>query len=189
MSHADEELAAYLADLELSGMFIADAVDHLGTIEAVVLRLETAPDDSKLLNDLFRPFHTVKGNAGVLGFTSIQDLAHKVETLLDLARAGQHAVGAAEIDVVLRAVDLLLQMTQDLPARAAGQPAADLAAPRQSLMDAIDTLIANGSHGEAAEPWAAPTPGPVVVDAAAESPRADDATPSRARTGEGHSTV
>src|SRR5262247_4167365 len=139
----DEEIAAYLADPELSGMFVTDAVDHLGTIEAVVLQLEAAPGDTKLLNDLFRPFHTVKGNAGVLGFTSIQDLAHKVETLLDLARSGQHVLGAAEIDVVLRAVDLLLQMTQDLPARAAGQPAANLAEPRQRLMDAIDALIAN----------------------------------------------
>src|SRR5215813_6753981 len=137
----DEEVVAYLADPELSAMFVADAVDHLGTIEAVVLKLEAAPGDTKLLNDLFRPFHTVKGNAGVLGFASIQDLAHKVETLLDLARSGQHALGAAEIDVVLRAVDLLLQMTQDLPARAAGQPAANLAERRQRLMDAIDALI------------------------------------------------
>src|SRR4051812_32956235 len=95
----DEEIVAYLADPELSAMFVTDAVDHLGTIESVVLKLEAAPGDSKLLNDLFRPFHTVKGNAGVLGFTSIQDLAHKVETLLDLARSGQHVVGAAEIDV------------------------------------------------------------------------------------------
>src|SRR4051812_34003318 len=122
----DEEIAAYLADPELSSMFVTDAVDHLGTIEAVVLKLESAPGDVKLLNDLFRPFHTVKGNAGVLGFSSIQDLAHKVETLLDLARSGQHVLGAREIDVVLRAVDLLLLMTQELAARAAGKPTANV---------------------------------------------------------------
>ena len=148
-----------MADPELSGMFVTDAVDHLGTIEAVVLKLEASPGDSKLLNDLFRPFHTVKGNAGVLGFTSIQDLAHRVETLLDLARSGQHVIGAAEIDVVLRAVDLLLQMTQDLPARAAGQPAANLADARRSLMDAVDALIANGSQPEAVVETA-PAPAP-----------------------------
>src|SRR5262245_50515145 len=185
MSHADEELAAYLADLELSGMFIADAVDHLGTIEAVVLKLETSPGDSKLLNDLFRPFHTVKGNAGVLGFTSIQDLAHKVETLLDLARAGQHVLGAAEIDVVLRAVDLLLQMTQDLRARAAGQPAANLGDRRQSLMDAIDALIAGGLRAEVGEPSSVPAP--AAVEAVAEAAR-EEAAPPPARAGE-HSTV
>jgi two-component system chemotaxis sensor kinase CheA len=183
---ADDEVAAYMADPELSGMFVTDAVDHLGTIEAVVLKLEASPGDSKLLNDLFRPFHTVKGNAGVLGFTSIQDLAHRVETLLDLARSGQHVIGAAEIDVVLRAVDLLLQMTQDLPARAAGQPAANLADARQSLMDAVDALIANGSQPEAVDETA---PAPAPAEPAAEAARADEPALSSAPTGEGQSTV
>src|SRR5262245_62911659 len=148
----DEEIVAYLADPELSGMFVTDAVDHLGTIEAVLLQLEASPGDTKLLNDLFRPFHTVKGNAGVLGFTSIQDLAHKVETLLDLARSGQHVLGAAEIDVVLRAVDLLMMMTQDLAARAAGQPAANVGERRSSLMEAIDRLIEGQSQPDGPGP-------------------------------------
>jgi two-component system chemotaxis sensor kinase CheA len=182
----DEEMVAYLADPELSAMFVTDAVDHLGTIEAVLLKLEAAPGDSKLLNDLFRPFHTVKGNAGVLGFTSIQDLAHKVETLLDLARSGQHVLGAAEIDVVLRAVDLLLQLTQDLPARAAGQPASDLADRRRSLMDAIDGLIAGSSRPDGP---GAPPVAPVPDGPPAESARAEEAAPVPARPGEGHSTV
>jgi two-component system chemotaxis sensor kinase CheA len=182
----DDEVAAYLADSELSGMFVADAVDHLGTIEAVVLKLEAAPGDSKLLNDLFRPFHTVKGNAGVLGFTSIQDLAHKVETLLDLARSGQHVLGAPEIDVVLKAVDLLLLMTQDLPARATGQPAANVADRRRDLMDAIDALIAGQSRPDL------PGPAPAAIEPppAPEVQRADDSAPSSpAAGGEGHSTV
>src|SRR5262245_32375540 len=182
----DEEIAAYLADPELSGMFVTDAVDHLGTIEAVLLKLEAAPGDAKLLNDLFRPFHTVKGNAGVLGFTSIQDLAHKVETLLDLARSGQHVLGAPEIDVILRAVDLLLLMTQDLAARAAGQPAANVGERRSSLMEAIDRLIEGQSQPDGPGPASAPAePVPVPVDL----PRADDLVPSPSRSAEGHSTV
>src|SRR5471030_1589604 len=61
-----DELATFVADPELAGMFIADAVDHLSTIEASILKLEASPADLKLVNDIFRPFHTVKGNAGVL---------------------------------------------------------------------------------------------------------------------------
>ena len=93
----NDELAAFTADPELAGMFIADAFDHLGTIEATILKLEAAPTDLKLVNDIFRPFHTVKGNAGVLGITSIQEFAHKVETLLDLARSGKHPMGPADL--------------------------------------------------------------------------------------------
>ena len=80
-----DELATLAADPEMMGMFVAEALDHLGTIESVLLQLEGAPGNAKLLNDVFRPFHTVKGNAGALGVTSVQELAHCVENLLDLA--------------------------------------------------------------------------------------------------------
>lgn len=154
----EDEFAGVAADPEMAGLFIADGLDHLGTIEAIALQLESAPGDTKLLNDLFRPFHTVKGNAGVLGLTTIQELAHKVETLLDLARSGEHQIQRADIDVVLNAVDLLTLMIRELPARAAGQPGSDVADRRLGLMSAIDALIAGTDptppDGSPAEPVA-----------------------------------
>jgi two-component system chemotaxis sensor kinase CheA len=138
----DNELGAFIADPELAGMFIADATDHLGTIEATLLKLEKSPADLKLVNDIFRPFHTVKGNAGVLGIASIEEFAHKIETLLDLARSGKHPIGPAEIDLVLKTVDLLKLIIEELPARAAGKPVTDTLARRRELMARVDELIA-----------------------------------------------
>jgi two-component system chemotaxis sensor kinase CheA len=143
-STIDDELATLASDPEIARMFVAEALDHLGTIESVVLQLEGKPGDSKLLSDIFRPFHTIKGNAGALGVTTIQELAHTVENLLDLARAGNHPMGADEFDVVLKAVDLLTLMIQELPARVAGQPPADTAGRRETLIDAVEALIAAG---------------------------------------------
>ena len=145
-------------------MFVGEALDHLGTIESVVLQLEGAPADVKLLNDVFRPFHTVKGNAGALGVTSVQELAHCVESLLDLARAGKHAMGPAEFDIVLRAVDLLTIMMQELPDRVATGTPSSVTARRDALMEAVDALIAGGSsatvarRGRARGRARAPTP-------------------------------
>jgi len=96
---AADDVAAYASDPELGALFVSDALDHLATIESTILQLETSPGDAKLLNDVFRPFHTVKGNAGVLGLMSIREFAHHLETLLDLVRSGQHAMGTAEVDV------------------------------------------------------------------------------------------
>jgi two-component system chemotaxis sensor kinase CheA len=141
---ADEELLMLMSDAELAGMFIAEALDHLSSIEALVLQVESQPDDVKLLNDVFRPFHTIKGNAGALGVTSVQELAHRVENLLDLARSGRHAMGADEIDVVLRAVDLLTTMIQALTPRMAGQPAPDVRSECKALAEQVDALI-NGT--------------------------------------------
>ena len=93
------------------------------------------------MDDLFRPFRTIKGNAGVLGLR-VETFAHKLETLLDLARSGAHPIGPAEIDVVLKAVDVLTVMINELPARAAGQPAADVAARCSEVLEATDHLIA-----------------------------------------------
>lgn len=140
-----DELATLASDPEMMGMFVTEALDHLGTIESVVLQLEGTPGDAKLLNDVFRPFHTIKGNAGALGVTSVQELAHKVENLLDLARSGKHAMGADEFEAVLQAVDLLTIMMQELPARVAGGAASDVSARREALMDAVDALTVGGS--------------------------------------------
>jgi two-component system chemotaxis sensor kinase CheA len=148
------DLEALSADPELSGMFVAEALDHLGAIEATLLRLEDAPDDKTLLNDVFRPFHTIKGNAGALGVATVQALAHKVENLLDRCRSGQHRVGSAEVDVVLKAVDMITAMLDDLSARIAGKPGTPLRDDRLALAAAVDQLTAGGSEEPAPKPAA-----------------------------------
>jgi two-component system chemotaxis sensor kinase CheA len=179
----DAELGAFTADPELAGMFIADATDHLGTIEATILKLEAAPTDLKLVNDIFRPFHTVKGNAGILGIISIQEFAHKVETLLDLARSGKHPMGPTEIDVVLKTVDLLKLVIDELPARAVGKPTTDVSARRRELMDRVDALIA----GSMPPPSQVAAPG-VAASAQAQS-SGDDAGVWKVNRAEDQSTV
>jgi two-component system chemotaxis sensor kinase CheA len=179
----DAELGAFAADPELAGMFIADATDHLGTIEATILKLEAAPADLKLVNDIFRPFHTVKGNAGVLGITSIQEFAHKVETLLDLARSGKHRMGPTEIDVVLKTVDLLKLIIDELPARAAGRPTTDVSARRRELMDRVDALIAGST------PPPSQSERPAGAASAQTPPLGDDAGRAKVNRTEDQSTV
>jgi two-component system chemotaxis sensor kinase CheA len=138
------DLEMFAADPEIANMFVAEALDHLGTIEATLLRLEEAPEDKALINDVFRPFHTIKGNAGALGITTVQEFAHIVESLLDRCRSGAHHVGASEIDIVLKAVDLMTAMITDLSARAAGKEGRSLRRERLELSAAVQALIDNG---------------------------------------------
>jgi two-component system chemotaxis sensor kinase CheA len=145
----DDELATFAADPELAEMFVADGLDHLGTIEQTILKLESSPADLGLVNDLFRPFHTIKGNAGVLGIRSVERFAHALETLLDLARSGLHPLGAAEIDLVLAAVDVLRLMVKELPARAAGKVVTDVGPRCEALMASVDAVIAAGASSRA----------------------------------------
>ena len=181
LDRTDEDVAALGGDAELAAMFIGEALDHLGTIEASILLLEAAPDDSKLLNDIFRPFHTVKGNAGALGVTRVQELAHKVENLLDLCRSGRHAFGPAETDASLAAVDVLSALVIDIQVRLSGQPGIDLEPKRLALMDVVQRLV----DGAPAGPTLAPAPPSEAVSSDASAPAERGPKPGRRQSDDG----
>ncbi len=170
-ARVEEDVEALKADPELSGMFIGEALDHLSTIEATVLALEAAPGDSKLLNDMFRPFHTVKGNSGALGVRTVQELAHRVENLLDLGRSGKHHIGEREIDIILKAVDLLTGMITDLGQRLNGNAGQDFEPERLRMMAAVEALIAGGDEAPAP---AVDVPAASAIEMAAVPPAETD---------------
>ncbi|MCC7416237.1 MAG: chemotaxis protein CheA [Acidobacteria bacterium] len=172
---AQADAEALRSDADLAGMFVAEALDHLGTIEATLLKLEETPDDLTLLNDAFRPFHTIKGNAGALGVSTVQQFAHTVESLLDRCRSGQHRVGPAEIDAVLKSVDLLTALINDVADRAAGNPGRPLRADRLALTAIVERVIAEG--GRAAAPARGQT---IDLDTPAAGPAPGPATPAAA---------
>lgn len=140
------DVEALAADAELASMFVGEALDHLGSIEKTLLALEVAPNDTTLLNDLFRPFHTVKGNASALGLATVQHFAHTVESLLDRCRSGQQAMGSTEVDLILKSVDLLTALITDIAARANGAAGRSLRAERLALTEAIESLISRDAR-------------------------------------------
>lgn len=165
MADPDDDLSMLEADPELAVMFTTEAIDHLNSIEGLLLQLEQASGDRRLLNDVFRPFHTIKGNAGALGLARIQELAHKVENLLDLARSGRHAMGAPEFDAVLAAVDVLLAMVTNIARRLRGEAANEVGARRLAVMAAIQACVEGGGVEQAPGPPAASTgAGPAAAD-------------------------
>ncbi|MEQ1833366.1 MAG: Hpt domain-containing protein, partial [Candidatus Eisenbacteria bacterium] len=170
----EDDLASLKMDPDLAAMFVAEALDHLATIENTLLQLEATPGDQKLLNDVFRPFHTIKGNSGALGLGRMQQLAHTVENMLDLARAGRYALGAAEFDAILQSVDVLSALIRDTQARLHGAPGEDLEPRRVAMVTLFEGLVRRGpAIAEAApaprEPMTS-TPTPLVVPVAAPVP-------------------
>ncbi|MCC2637162.1 MAG: cheA [Moraxellaceae bacterium] len=59
------------------------------------------------LNALFRSFHTLKGGCAMMGFASMEAIAHACEDLLDPVRKGERALDSALVDTLLAAVDCL----------------------------------------------------------------------------------
>ena len=91
-------------------IFYEEAAELLADFEAGLLELEETHGDVELLHRIFRAAHTIKGNAGMLGFDGIARFTHGLESLLDALRTGARPVTAEVIDALLVAGDLLRRM-------------------------------------------------------------------------------
>jgi len=109
-----EAVPDFLQDKDLLAGFIEEAFEHLESIEVNVLELEQSPDDLDIINNIFRPFHTIKGVSGFLNLKIINRLAHATENLLDDVRNNKRAMDSGVIDVVLTVGDALHSMIENV---------------------------------------------------------------------------
>ncbi len=154
-------------DPELFADFIAEAKEHLETIEPNLLELEKAPGNLALLNDIFRPMHSLKGASGFLGLNRINQLAHKAENILDELRKGSMVVTSEIMDVILASTDALRQMIDNLEANnSEGE------VETGHIMAQIDAIMAGDSPAlnppAEAAPVAATAAAPAVADVQAQ---------------------
>lgn len=105
---------------EFYGSFFEESFEALDAMESELLNLNVGTPDPEAVNTIFRGAHSIKGGAGMFGFTELAAFTHVVETLLDEVRDGQRRVTHGTSDVLLRSVDCLREM---LSAQQAGQAA------------------------------------------------------------------
>ncbi|MCB2185967.1 MAG: chemotaxis protein CheA [Deltaproteobacteria bacterium] len=152
-------------DREILEGFVAEALEHLESIEVNILVLEDTPDDQEALNAVFRPFHTIKGVSGFLNLGDINHLSHALENLLDRARSGTFTLTSQAIDLVLSGVDRLRQMITEAQAAANENRGrrifafADLEASLEAMLNATP-----GQEESPAEAPAGPRLGEVLVE-------------------------
>ncbi len=94
-------------DLRVKNDFLSEAIEMLGWVEDQFLIFEQNPHDSKVVDEIFRMAHTVKGSAMTCGFTRLGEFAHVMETLLVKIREGRHVPDSETVDVLLRSNDTL----------------------------------------------------------------------------------
>ncbi len=92
-------------DEEILQDFLVEAGEILELLSEQLVDLEQRPDDTDLLNAIFRGFHTVKGGAGFLQLNEMVECCHVTENLFDILRNGQRTVTSELMDVVLQALD------------------------------------------------------------------------------------
>ncbi|MCE9547666.1 MAG: chemotaxis protein CheW [Planctomycetia bacterium] len=101
--------------------FVTEAREHLSAVEQILLSLESsragtpaAADERERLDHSLRLVHSLKGDAGFLGFSAIRTLANAMETVLEAWRDSQIPHSAACIETLLVARDRLAALLDDL---------------------------------------------------------------------------
>ncbi len=105
-----------IEDDEILQGFIEESLEHLADIENDLLAIEErgADIDEDLVNKVFRAAHSIKGGAGFMGLTTIQELSHATENVLGLIRSKKLIPTPEIINVLLIASDQLQSMIEDV---------------------------------------------------------------------------
>lgn len=90
---------------EFHATFFEESNEAIEAMEAGLLELDVASPDLDIINTIFRGAHSMKGGAGMFGFTALAEFTHTVETLLDEVRENSRELEESSRDLLLRAVD------------------------------------------------------------------------------------
>jgi len=99
-------------DQEIINEFVIEANELLSSAEEDIIDLEET-SDKETINRIFRAFHTVKGNAAMIGLEVLSSLAHHAEDSLSKVRNETLTPDKEMIDLLLKVVDSLKAMLED----------------------------------------------------------------------------
>src|SRR3979411_2936432 len=107
-------LKAIVVD-DLLREFLTETNESLDTVDNQLVRFEQDPNNAKILDNIFRLVHTIKGTCGFLGLPRLEALAHAGETLMGKFRDGM-PVTAEAVTLILSSIDRIKEILAGLEA-------------------------------------------------------------------------
>ncbi len=163
--------------------FLTETSESLDTVDNQLVKFEQEPNNAKILDNIFRLVHTIKGTCGFLGLPRLEALAHAGETLMGKFRDGMPVTGQA-VTVILSSIDRIKEILAGLEATEAEPEGND-----RDLIDKLEAMVEQGMAAMAASasPIASGSAQPLpsgsapVADAPPLAPEAP-AAPAKAMT-------
>ncbi len=97
----------YDLDTETMKVFLVEAEERIIQGQEIILELEHDMENRKIIDDLFRIFHTIKGECGFLNLIKLGEVTHNLENLLDMLRYSEIENNIDIIDIILSGVDII----------------------------------------------------------------------------------
>lgn len=95
-------------------LFFEETDEHLQSLNEQVLELENNPEDSSIVDVMFRSAHTIKGMAATMGYDTMAKLTHKMENVFDLLKQKIIAADTISIALIFDCLDTLSDLVEDL---------------------------------------------------------------------------
>src|SRR5665811_1103722 len=149
--------------------FLTETSESLDTVDNQLVRFEQDPNNAKILDNIFRLVHTIKGTCGFLGLPRLEALAHAAETLMGKFRDGMPVTSDA-VSLILGSIDRIKEILSGLEATEAEPAGSD-----QDLIVKLQEMVERGmeSMTAAASPVATAPVAPEPAAAAAAEPAAE----------------
>ncbi len=143
--------------------FLTETSESLDTVDNQLVRFEQDPNNAKILDNIFRLVHTIKGTCGFLGLPRLEALAHAGETLMGKFRDGMPVTGQA-VSLILASIDRIKEILGGLEATEAEPEGSD-----QDLIVKLHEMVEHGmaAMSASAPPIASAAPAPSAPVAAA----------------------
>src|SRR5947209_434658 len=135
--------------------FLTETSESLDTVDNQLVRFEQEPNNAKILDNIFRLVHTIKGTCGFLGLPRLEALAHAAETLMGKFRDGMPVTGDA-VSLILSSIDRIKEILLGLETTHAEPEGTDT-----DLIDALHAMVERGMaamQASAASPIAGAAP-------------------------------
>ncbi len=135
--------------------FLTESKELIEKLDADLVTLEgtePGPEQKELLDGIFRALHTIKGAASFLGLNTLTTFAHAAEDALNRLRKGEVEVTPEVMDAMLRSVDVLRAMLEEIDGGQEITPAPD------DLVAKLHAIVAREGSGEAPQQTEEPQP-------------------------------
>ena len=143
--------------------FVTETNESLDVVDVELVRFEQDPNNAKILDNIFRLVHTIKGTCGFLGLPRLETLAHAAENVMGKFRDGMPATNEA-VTVILATIDRIKEILESLERdqREPDGADADLIADLERIAER--TAAAHKAAAPAPEPQRALRPGEVPLE-------------------------
>src|SRR5262249_19673909 len=109
---------------ELLRDFLTETGESLDVVDVELVRFEQEPNNTKILDNIFRLVHTIKGTCGFLGLPRLEALTHAAEALMGSFRGGRPVTREA-VSLVLTTIDRIKALLDELERNQAESPGDD----------------------------------------------------------------